>query len=295
MKNRGMGLKARLAEMLTGGVIIEVTSPAQAELAEAAGASGVLVVDRLAAEARLAGGVARMVDPALIKGIQAVTSIPVISRCRIGHLVEAEVLAGLGVDYIDESEALTPVDGDMRLDKSAFSTPFIAGATDLADALRRMAEGAVVVRCSGQPGSGNVGVAARQLRQLATEVRRLEHYPAAELPTVALEMGVRHDLLVAVAKRGKLPVTLIGGGGVATPADAALLRRLGADCILVGSGIFYAANPSRQAAAIVTATAHYDDPAMISRVSADLGAAIFGTVATESTAPAEEQERGWQS
>lgn len=284
-------LQVRLAEMLVGGVIVEVTTPEQAALAEAAGASGVMVVEALAADARLSQQVQRMADPAVIKSIQAVTSIPLMAKCRVGHLVEAEMLAALGVDYIDESELLTPV--GRHLDKCGFSTPFICGATDLVVALQRLAEGAAVIRCGGQPGTGNIALAAEQLRQLAGQAKQLQQYPLAELPTVATELGVDQGLLQAVAKRGRLPAVLWGAGGVATPADAALLRRAGADCVLVGSGIFHAGQPRRRAEAIITATAHYDDIELINQVSTDLGSAMPGwQVAAVSELPAQ-AEGGW--
>ncbi len=282
MKSNVTDLTASLAEMLVGGLIIEVTSAEQATLAEAAGASGVMVVARLAADCRIVGGVGRMVDPATIRSVQSVVSIPVMAKCRVGHEVEAEILAELGVDYIDESEALSPVDREAPIKKSEWRTPFIAGAHDLASAMQRMAEGASVIRCSGASGSGDVSLAVQQLRAITGQARKLQQYPRAELPTVALELGVSHHLLADVAKRGRLPVVTFGAGGVVSPADAALLRRAGADCVMVGSGIFHSADPLRRAAALVTATAHFSDAELIAKVSQGLGREMTGIPAMPS-------------
>ncbi|MGI6357135.1 MAG: pyridoxal 5'-phosphate synthase lyase subunit PdxS [Bacillota bacterium] len=294
MGKQGYRLTVSLAEMLVGGVIIAVNDPQQAAMAEAAGASGVLVVPRLAADLRVGGGVGRMADPAVIAGVQAAVSIPVMAACRIGHQVEAEILAELGVDYIDECELLTAVDESRPIDKASWSTPFICGAEDLASALRRIDEGAAIIRSTGAYGSGNVAGAAQSLRQIQEEARSLQLYERAELPMMALEMGVDEGLLQDVALRGRLPVVTIGAGGVVSPADAALLRRLGADCVLVGSGVFRSTNPAQRAAAIVTATAHFDDREIIARVSHGLGREMTGwTGQAVSPAFAEATDERW--
>lgn len=282
MKGSATGLTASLAEMLVGGVIIEVTSAEQAALAEAAGASGVMVVSRHAADCRAAGGVVRMVDPDVIHSVQAVVSIPVMAKCRVGHEVEAEILAELGVDYIDESETLTPVDRRSAINKAEWRTPFIAGAHDLVSAMQRMAEGAAVIRCSGGSGTGDISSTVQQLRSITESARRLQQYQRSELPTVALEMGVAHHLLADVAKRGRLPIVTFGAGGVVSPADAALLRRAGADCVMVGSGVFHSADPLRRAAAIVTATAHFADAEIIAKASQGLGREMIGVAISPS-------------
>lgn len=278
MKISDTELTASLAEMLVGGVIIEVADADQAELAEAAGASGVMVVTALAANLQSHGVVGRMADPTLIRSVQAVVSIPVMAKCRIGHQVEAEILTQLGVDYIDESEALTPIDHQFSISKSGWRTPFINGATDLASAIKRIEEGVSIIRCSAERGTGNVALAVQQLRAIMERARGLQQYAPAELSTVALEMGVSYRLLKEVARRGRLPVVTFGAGGVATPADAALLRRVGADCVMVGSGIFCSADPAKRAAAIVTATAHYDDSEIINQVSHSLGREMVGVI-----------------
>ncbi len=293
---QGYRLTTSLAEMLVGGVIIAVTNPEQAKLAEAAGASGVMVVQSLAVDLRLTGSVARMADPALIASVKSAVSIPVMASCRIGHVVEAEILTELGVDYIDESEMLTPVDEVRPIHKATWRTPFICGAEDLASALLRMEEGAAIIRSSVGVGygCGNVGLAAQTLRQIAEEIHSLQQYDRTELPTVALEMGVADRLLQDVAVRGRLPVVIIGAGGVVSPADAALLRRLGADCVLVGSGIFCSADPARRAEAIVTATAHFDDREIIARVSGGLGREMAGWVEQVPPTVPQPPEEGWQ-
>lgn len=293
MKNKVTDLTASLAEMLVGGLIIEVTCAEQASLAEAAGASGVMVVSRLAADCRIQGGVDRMVDPVIIRSVQAAVSIPVMAKCRIGHDIEAEILAELGVDYIDESEMLTPVDREAPIKKSEWRTPFIAGAHDLATAMQRLTEGASVIRCSGASGTGDVSLAVQQLRAIVGQARKLQQYPRAELPTVALEMGVSQHLLADVANRGRLPVVTFGAGGVVSPADAALLRRAGADCVMVGSGIFHSADPQRRAAALVTATAHFSDAELIAKVSQGLGREMTGVPAMPSPADNTPDEWGF--
>lgn len=293
MKNGAFRLKASLAEMLVGGVIIDVANLEQAVLAEAVGASGVMVVDSLGFDVLMAGSVARMADPAMIKRIQDAVSIPVMAKCRVGHVVEAEILASLGVDYIDESEALTPINPWAHIHKSDFGVPFISGAQNLIEAMKRISEGASIVRCTARPGTGNVAFAVQQLREMAEEALSLQQYSAAELPTVATEMGASHALLLEVARRGRLPVVTFGAGGVATPADAALLRRFGADCVCVGSGVWHSSDPKRRAEAIVAATAHYDDIAVIREVSRDLGLAMAGMVSRPIRLEDEEPERGW--
>ncbi len=268
--------KAGLAEMLKGGVIMDVVTAEQARVAESAGAAAVMALERVPADIRADGGVARMSDPTMIEGIQQAVTIPVMAKARIGHFVEAQVLEALEVDYVDESEVLTPADEAHHIDKWAFKVPFVCGATNLGEALRRIAEGAAMIRSKGEAGTGNVVEAVRHMRQIAGQIRHLTSLDEVELPTAAKELQAPLDLVRGVAKDGKLPVVMFSAGGVATPADAALMMRLGAEGVFVGSGIFKSEDPERTAAAVVEATTHYEDPARIASASRDLGAPMTG-------------------
>jgi pyridoxal 5'-phosphate synthase pdxS subunit len=286
-------VKAGLAEMLKGGVIMDVVTADQARIAESAGAVAVMALERVPADIRAAGGVARMADPTKIEEIQGAVTIPVMAKVRIGHIAEAQVLEALEVDYIDESEVLTPADESNHVDKWAFKVPFVCGATDLGEALRRIAEGAAMIRTKGEAGTGNVVEAVRHMRTIQGSVRRLASLDPAELPTAAKELAAPLDLVRAVAEKGGLPVVNFSAGGIATPADAALMMQLGAEGVFVGSGIFKSEDPERTAAAIVEATTHFDDPERLARASRDLGAAMSGI---EIAALGEQgliQTRGW--
>jgi len=269
-------VKRGMAEMLKGGVIMDVVTPEQAKIAEDAGAVAVMALERVPADIRADGGVARMSDPDMIDGIIAGVSIPVMAKARIGHFVEAAVLQSLGVDYVDESEVLTPADEAHHIDKWAFTVPFVCGATNLGEALRRIAEGAAMIRSKGEAGTGNVVEATRHMRSIRGEIRRLSTVDDDELFAAAKELRAPHDLVVEVARAGRLPVVLFTAGGIATPADAAMMMRLGAEGVFVGSGIFKAGDPAKRAAAIVKATTFYDDPDMIAKVSRGLGEAMVG-------------------
>ena len=269
-------VKRGMAEQLKGGVIMDVVTPEQAKIAEDAGAVAVMALERVPADIRKHGGVARMSDPDMIEGIIDAVSIPVMAKARIGHLVEAQVLQALGVDYIDESEVLTPADEVNHTDKWAFTTPFVCGATNLGEALRRIAEGAAMIRSKGEAGTGNVVEAVRHLRQIRGEIARLRGLDGSELYAAAKELRAPYELVREVAELGKLPVVLFSAGGVATPADAALMRQLGAEGVFVGSGIFKSGDPAKRAAAIVKATTFYDDPKVIADVSRGLGEAMVG-------------------
>jgi len=268
--------KAGLAEMLKGGVIMDVVTAEQARVAESAGAAAVMALERVPADIRSDGGVARMSDPTMIEGIQQAVTIPVMAKARIGHFVEAQVLEALEVDYVDESEVLTPADEAHHIDKWAFKVPFVCGATNLGEALRRIAEGAAMIRSKGEAGTGNVVEAVRHMRQIAGQIRHLTSLDEVELPTAAKELQAPLDLVRGVAEDGKLPVVMFSAGGVATPADAALMMRLGAEGVFVGSGIFKSEDPERTAAAVVEATTHFEDPARIAAASRDLGAPMTG-------------------
>jgi len=268
--------KAGLAEMLKGGVIMDVVTPEQAAVAEAAGAAGVMALERVPADIRADGGVARMSEPAMIEGIQQAVTIPVMAKARIGHFVEAQVLESLEVDYVDESEVLTPADEAHHIDKWQFKVPFVCGATNLGEALRRIAEGAAMIRSKGEAGTGNVVEAVRHMRRIGGEIRRLTSLDPTEMATAAKDLQAPLDLVREVAANGKLPVVMFSAGGVATPADAALMMRLGAEGVFVGSGIFKSADPERTAAAVVEATTHFEDPARIAAASRDLGAPMTG-------------------
>jgi pyridoxal 5'-phosphate synthase pdxS subunit len=263
--------KAGLARMLKGGVIMDVVTPDQARLAEAAGAVAVMALERVPSDIRAQGGVARMSDPDLILGIKAAVTIPVMAKSRIGHIVEAQVLEALAVDYVDESEVLTPADDRYHIDKQGFRVPFVCGARDLGEALRRVAEGAAMIRSKGEAGTGNVVEAVRHLRDIVGAIRRLQALPREELMTAAKDLNAPFELVVQVHKTGVLPVVLFCAGGVATPADAALVMQLGAEGVFVGSGIFKSGNPDRYARAIVEATTHFHDPVKLAEISRGLG------------------------
>ncbi len=269
-------VKSGLAEMLKGGVIMDVTTPEQAAIAEKAGAVAVMALERVPADIRKAGGVARMADPRIVKSIQEAVSIPVMAKVRIGHFVEARVLEALEVDYIDESEVLTPADDQYHIDKWRFEVPFVCGARDLGEALRRIAEGAAMIRTKGEPGTGNVVEAVRHLRAVNAQIRHVVATPESELADLAKELRAPLELVKQVKELGRLPVVNFSAGGVATPADAALMMQLGADGIFVGSGVFKSQNPEKTARAVVRATLHYNDPKVIAEVSEDIGEAMPG-------------------
>jgi len=286
-------VKRGMAEMLKGGVIMDVVTPEQAKIAEDAGAVAVMALERVPADIRAQGGVARMSDPDLIEGIINAVSIPVMAKARIGHFVEAQVLQALGVDYIDESEVLTPADEANHIDKWAFTVPFVCGATNLGEALRRIAEGAAMIRSKGEAGTGNVVEAVRHMRQIRADIRRLTTLDDTELYAAAKELRAPYELVAEVARTGKLPVVLFTAGGIATPADAAMMMQLGAEGVFVGSGIFKSGDPAKRAAAIVKATTFYDDPDVIAKVSRGLGEPMVGINVT--TLPESERlaTRGW--
>lgn len=269
-------LNKELAQMLKGGVIMDVTTPEQAKVAEAAGACAVMALERIPADIRAAGGVSRMSDPKMIQGIQAAVSIPVMAKCRIGHFVEAQVLEAIEIDYIDESEVLSPADDVYHIDKTRFKVPFVCGARDLGEALRRIAEGASMIRTKGEPGTGDVVQAVRHMRAMNSEIRRVQNLRDDELFETAKQLQVPLDLLREVHEKGRLPVVNFAAGGVATPADAALMMQLGAEGVFVGSGIFKSGNPAKRAAAIVQAVTNYTDAKLIAELSADLGEAMVG-------------------
>lgn len=271
----------QLAQSLKGGVIMDVTNPEQAKIAEAAGAVAVMALERVPSDIRKQGGVARMSDPKMIKGIQQAVSIPVMAKARIGHIAEAQILEALGIDYIDESEVLTPADDAYHLNKFDFKVPFVCGARNIGEALRRIGEGASMIRTKGEAGTGNVVEAVRHMRTVMADIRRLQNMPAEELMTFAKDNGAPYDLVVEVAKTGKLPVVNFAAGGIATPADAALMMQLGSEGIFVGSGIFKSSNPEKMARAIVKATAYYNDPDVLAEVSEGLGEAMRGIELSE--------------
>lgn len=277
MVERGtFGVKKGMAEIQKGGVIMDVTNQEQARIAEAAGAVAVMALERVPADIRAAGGVARMADPENILRIMEAVTIPVMAKCRIGHFVEAQILEALGVDYIDESEVLTPADEHYHIDKRKFTVPFVCGCRDLGEALRRIGEGASMLRTKGEPGTGNVVEAVRHMRRVMDQIRQVQSTPDEELMTLAKELGAPHELLLEVKRLGALPVVNFAAGGIATPADAALMMQLGADGVFVGSGIFKSENPEKRARAIVEATLHYDDPERLAAVSRGLGEAMPG-------------------
>ncbi len=286
-------VKTGLAEMLKGGVIMDVVTPEQARIAEDAGAVAVMALERVPADIRAAGGVARMADPTVIDAIMKAVTIPVMAKCRIGHFVEAQVLQSLGVDYIDESEVLTPADEEHHVNKWDFTVPFVCGCRDLGEALRRIAEGAAMVRTKGEPGTGNVVEAVRHMRTVTDGIARLKGLRPEQLFTAAKELQAPYELVKWVADNGRLPVVNFSAGGIATPADAALMMQLGCDGVFVGSGIFKSGDPSKRAKAIVEATTHYEDPDIIARVSRDLGEPMVGINISEIPEAERMQERGW--
>ena len=269
-------LNKELAQMLKGGVIMDVTAPEQAKIAEAAGACAVMALERIPADIRAAGGVSRMSDPKMIRGIQEAVSIPVMAKCRIGHFVEAQVLEAIEIDYIDESEVLSPADDVYHIDKTQFKVPFVCGARDLGEALRRIAEGAAMIRTKGEPGTGDVVQAVRHMRAMNAEIRRVQNLREDELFEAAKQLQVPVELLRSVHENGRLPVVNFAAGGVATPADAALMMQLGAEGVFVGSGIFKSGDPAKRAAAIVKAVTNYTDAKLIAELSTDLGEAMVG-------------------
>ena len=269
-------LNRNLAQMLKGGVIMDVTTPEQAKIAEDAGACAVMALERIPAYIRAAGGVARMSDPKMIKGIQKAVSIPVMAKCRIGHIAEAQILQAIQIDYIDESEVLSPADDVYHIDKTKFKVPFVCGAKNLNEALRRIAEGATMIRTKGEPGTGDVVQAVSHMRIMQSEIRRLANMSEDELFEAAKQLQAPYDLVKYVHDNGKLPVVNFAAGGVATPADAALMMELGAEGVFVGSGIFKSGNPAKRAAAIVQAVTNYNDPDKLAELSEDLGPAMVG-------------------
>lgn len=276
MANDRFELNKNLAQMLKGGVIMDVTTPEQAKIAEAAGACAVMALERIPADIRAAGGVSRMSDPKMIKGIQAAVSIPVMAKCRIGHIAEAQILEALEIDYIDESEVLSPADDKYHVDKTQFKVPFVCGARDLGEALRRIAEGASMIRTKGEPGTGDVVQAVRHMRIMQSEIRKVVSMREDELYEEAKELRVPYELVKYVHDNGKLPVVNFAAGGVATPADAALMMQLGAEGVFVGSGIFKSGNPAKRARAIVQAVTNYNNPKILAELSEDLGEAMVG-------------------
>ena len=287
------GVKKGLAEMLKGGVIMDVTTAEQAKIAEEAGACAVMALERVPADIRAAGGVARMADPTKIIEIMDSVTIPVMAKARIGHFVEAQILEALGADYIDESEVLTPADEDYHIDKSRFKVPFVCGARNLGEALRRIGEGAAMIRTKGEPGTGNIVEAVRHMRLVTGEIRRLASMSRDELMTAAKNMAAPFELVKKVAEEGALPVVNFAAGGVATPADAALMMQLGADGVFVGSGIFKSKDPAARAKAIVAAVTHYNQPERLAEISKGLGEAMPGLEISSLTDNERMQERGW--
>lgn len=285
-------VKRGMAEMQKGGVIMDVMSAEQAKVAEAAGATAVMALERVPSDIRAAGGVARMCDPTIVEQVMSVVSIPVMAKARIGHYVEARVLESLGVDYIDESEVLTPADEVFHIDKSQFTIPFVCGAKDLGEALRRIQEGASMLRTKGEPGTGNIVEAVRHLRLITGQIRKVQNLSRDELYHEAKILGVPYELLLGVHETGRLPVVNFAAGGVATPSDAALMMHLGADGVFVGSGIFKSDNPEKFARAIVEATTHYEDYALIARVSKDLGTPMKGIEISKLNSAERMQDRG---
>lgn len=276
MDNKQYELNKGLAQMLKGGVIMDVTTPEQARIAEAAGACAVMALERIPADIRAAGGVSRMSDPKMIRGIQEAVSIPVMAKCRIGHFVEAQILEAIEIDYIDESEVLSPADDIYHIDKTEFKVPFVCGARDLGEALRRIQEGASMIRTKGEPGTGDVVQAVRHIRKMNSEIRRVVSMSVDELFEAAKQLQVPYELLLYVHENGRLPVVNFAAGGVATPADAALMMQLGAEGVFVGSGIFKSGDPAKRAAAIVQAVTNYTDAKLIAELSEDLGEAMVG-------------------
>ncbi|HET6498408.1 MAG TPA: pyridoxal 5'-phosphate synthase lyase subunit PdxS [Coriobacteriia bacterium] len=286
-------VKTGLAEMLKGGVIMDVVTAEQARIAEDAGAVAVMALERVPADIRATGGVARMADPTVVTEIMEAVTIPVMAKCRIGHFVEAQVLQSLGVDYIDESEVLTPADEQYHVDKWAFTVPFVCGARDLGEALRRIAEGAAMVRTKGEPGTGNVVEAVRHMRTMTEGIAWVAGVRSDQLYDAAKQLGAPYELVRWVAENGRLPVVNFSAGGIATPSDAALMMQLGCDGVFVGSGIFKSGDPAKRARAIVEATTHFEDPEIIAKVSRDLGEPMVGINIPDIPAAERMQERGW--
>ena len=276
MENNRYQLNKELAQMLKGGVIMDVTTPEQAKIAEEAGACAVMALERIPADIRAAGGVSRMSDPKMIKGIQAAVSIPVMAKCRIGHFAEAQILQAIEIDYIDESEVLSPADDKLHINKRKFDVPFVCGAKDLGEALRRINEGASMIRTKGEPGTGDIVQAVRHMRMMNSAIRKIQSMDEDELYNEAKIMEVPFDLVLYVHKNGRLPVVNFAAGGVATPADAALMMQLGAEGVFVGSGIFKSGNPEKRARAIVQAVTNYNDAKLLAELSEDLGEAMVG-------------------
>ncbi len=286
-------VKSGLASMLKGGVIMDVTTPEEAKIAQEAGACAVMALERVPSDIRKEGGVARMADPTIIQSIMEVVTIPVMAKARIGHVVEARILESLGADYIDESEVLTPADDRYHINKNDFTVPFVCGARNLGEALRRLAEGAAMIRTKGEPGTGNVVEAVRHCRMVMDEVRTLCHLRDDEVANFAKEIGAPLELALATRAAGRLPVVNFAAGGIATPADAALMMHLGCDGVFVGSGIFKSANPAKRARAIVSAVTHYNDYKILAEISRDLGEAMPGLEISAIPAAERMQERGW--
>jgi pyridoxal 5'-phosphate synthase pdxS subunit len=286
-------VKTGLAEMLKGGVIMDVVNAEQAKIAEDAGAVAVMALERVPADIRAQGGVSRMSDPTMVEGIVAAVTIPVMAKCRIGHFVEAQILQSLGVDYIDESEVLTPADEEHHINKLDFTVPFVCGCRNLGEALRRITEGAAMVRTKGEPGTGNVVEAVRHMRTVTSEIARISGLRPEELFAAAKELQAPYELVKWVADNGTLPVVNFSAGGIATPADAALMMQLGCDGVFVGSGIFKSGDPSKRAKAIVEATTHFEDADILARVSRNLGEAMVGINISDIPANERMQERGW--
>ena len=276
MENERYELNKNLAQMLKGGVIMDVSNPEQAKIAEEAGAAAVMALERIPADIRAAGGVSRMSDPKMIKGIQEAVSIPVMAKARIGHFVEAQILEALEIDYIDESEVLSPADDKYHINKTKFKVPFVCGAKDLGEALRRIQEGASMIRTKGEPGTGDIVQAVRHMRAMMSEIKKVQNMNEDELYFAAKELQVSYDIINFVHKNGKLPVINFAAGGVATPADAALMMQLGAEGVFVGSGIFKSGNPKKRAQAIIKAVTNYNDPKILAEISEDLGEAMVG-------------------
>ena len=286
-------VKAGLAEMLKGGVIMDVVTPEQAKIAEEAGACAVMALERVPADIRAAGGVARMADPTVVQRIMEVATIPVMAKARIGHFVEAQILEALGADYIDESEVLTPADDKFHINKHNFKVPFVCGAKNLGEALRRIGEGAAMIRTKGEPGTGNVVEAVKHMRMVSSEIRVLQNLPEEEVASFAKNIAAPLELVWEVRKLGRLPVVNFAAGGIATPADAALMMQLGCDGVFVGSGIFKSGDPVKRAKAIVAATTYYNDPKMLAEISRALGEPRVGIESDVSPAHERMQERGW--
>ena len=292
MTNR-YDLNKNLAQMLKGGVIMDVQNPEQARIAEEAGAAAVMALERIPADIRAVGGVSRMSDPKMIKEIQAAVSIPVMAKVRIGHVVEAQILEALKIDYIDESEVLTPADDMYHIDKEKFKVPFVCGARNLGEALRRIGEGASMIRTKGEAGTGDIVEAVRHMRTMMSEIRRVQNMPKEELMTIAKELGAPYDLILYIHENGKLPVVNFAAGGVATPADAALMMQLGSDGVFVGSGIFKSENPEERAKAIVKAVTNYNNPEILVEVSEGLGQAMQSINTRELPEGKQYAVRGW--